>query len=220
MDCTDTWNARATRMLGQGAFRGIRSSMRGVLARMVVLCGVALMTAAAQPAEPQRVSRLSGGFPVEDFTLIDQHGRPFTQEQFIGQWTFVLLGDTRCGEPCAAALAALTGMRLRISGTSRVKSTQVLFVSLAQESPEELRRYLAPYDSHFIAASGPPQTLAKLAEELDNADAGLVSSGAADRTYSGTLSLVDPDGIVWGQFLPPYEVRMLTARYLKTRIGH
>jgi protein SCO1/2 len=192
--------------------------MQGIAAIMIAVFSVA---SAAEPAGRQRTSRLSGGWPVEDFALIDQHGKPFTQDQFIGQWTFVLLGDTRCGEPCAAALAALTGMRQRIAGTSRVKTTQVLFVSVAQESPEELRRYLAPYDEHFIGASGPPQTLAKLADELSSADAGLVSSSpAADRKYSGTLSLVDPDGILWGQFLPPYEVRMLTARYLKTRIGH
>jgi protein SCO1/2 len=224
MECADNYEyaAQARRMLRQAALLRIRSVMRGVLAVMVALLGVGFaVPAAAEPAGPQRVSRLSGGWPVEDFALTDQHGRPFTQDQFIGQWTFVLLGDTRCGEPCASALAALTGMRQRIAGTSRVKTTQVLFVSLAQDSPEQLRRYLAPYDEHFIGASGPPQTLAKLADELGSADAGLASSPLeADRNYSGTLSLVDPDGIVWGQFLPPFEVKMLTARYLKTRIGH
>jgi protein SCO1/2 len=175
----------------------------------------------AEPAGRQRTSRLTGGWPVDDFVLIDQHGRAFTQEHLIGQWTFVLLGDTRCGAPCAAALTALAGMRQRIAGTTRVKTTQVLFVSLAQDSTEELRRYLAPYDEHFVGAIGPPQTVAKLADELGIAAAVPVSSRAAPgRNYTGALSLIDPDGIVWGQFLPPFEVTMLTARYLKTRIGH
>lgn len=199
----------------------IRYAMPGLAAIVAaLLCVMAVAPAHAQPAERQRTSRLSGGWPLDDFVLTDQHGRAFTQENLIGQWTFVLFGDTRCGEPCAAALAALTGMRQRIAGTSRVKTTQVLFVSLAQESPEELRHYLAPYDEHFIGASGSPQTIARLADELGIAAAVPVSSTApAGREYSGVLSLIDPDGIVWGQFLPPFDVQMLTARYLKTRIG-
>jgi protein SCO1/2 len=196
--------------------------MPGVAALMLVLLGVGSMASVyAEPAGRQRTSRLTGGWPVDDFVLIDQHGRAFTQEHLIGQWTFVLLGDTRCGAPCAAALTALAGMRQRIAGTTRVKTTQVLFVSLAQDSTEELRRYLAPYDEHFVGAIGPPQTVAKLADELGIAAAVPVSSRAAPgRNYTGALSLIDPDGIVWGQFLPPFEVTMLTARYLKTRIGH
>jgi hypothetical protein len=47
-----------------------------------------------------------------------------------------------------------------------------------------------------------------------------VSTRAAPgRNYAGALSLIDPDGVIWGQFLPPFEAKMLTARYLKTRIG-
>jgi protein SCO1/2 len=193
--------------------------MRGLAALMVALLAVvSVQPALAEPPERQRTSRLTSGWPPSDFMLIDQHGRALTQENLIGQWTFVLLGDTRCGEPCAAALTALAGMRQRIAGTNRVKTTQVLFVSLAQESPEELRRYLAPYDEHFIGASGSPETVARLADELGIAAAVPVSSRGG-REYSGVLSLIDADGIIWGQFLPPFEAQMLTARYLKTRIG-
>jgi protein SCO1/2 len=193
------------------------SAMRGLAALMVVLVGVAF-TAPAQTraAERQRTNRLTGGLPLDDFALVDQRGRAFTQNNLVGQWTFVLIGDTRCGEPCAAALRALAGMRQRIAGTNRVKTTQILFVSHAQESPEELRRYLARYDEHFVGASGPPLTVAKMADELGVA---VPSGGPAGGEYSAVLSLIDADGIVWGQFLPPFEVEMLTARYLKTRIG-
>ncbi len=210
---------RARGARGRSCTPWVRSAMRGLAALMVALLAVvSVQPALAEPPERQRTSRLTSGWPPSDFMLIDQHGRAFTQENLIGQWTFVLLGDTRCGEPCAAALTALAGMRQRIAGTNRVKTTQVLFVSLAQESPEELRRYLAPYDEHFIGASGSPQTVARLADELGIAAAVPVSSRGG-REYSGVLSLIDADGIIWGEFLPPFEAQMLTARYLKTRIG-
>ncbi len=37
--------------------------------------------------------------------------------------------------------------------------------------------------------------------------------------YPGVVSVVDPEGVVWGQYLPPFDVKLLTARYLKTRVG-
>ena len=195
----------------------VRGMMHGFAAIMIGVIGASV--ALAEPAGRQRTSRVAGGWPIEDFVLTDQHGGAFTQEHLLGKWTFVLLGDTRCGEPCATALTALAGMRQRIAGTTKVKTTQVLFVSVAGESPDELRRYLAAYDEHFVGASGPPQTVAKLADELGIPDAGAVSSSATPGpSYYGALSLINPDGIVWGQFLPPFDPTMLTARYLKTRI--
>ncbi|HTS54662.1 MAG TPA: SCO family protein [Burkholderiales bacterium] len=197
----------------------VRGATRGIAAFLIALIGTTV--ALAEPAGPQRTNRVTAGWPIEDFVLTDQHGGAFTRAQLIGKWTFVLLGDGHCGEPCAAALTALTGMRQRISGTTKVETTQVLFVSVAGDSPGELRRYLAPYDEHFVGVSGPPQTVAKLADELGVADAvPASSSGAPGQGYTGALALVDPDGIVWGQFLPPFDATMLTARYLKTRIGH
>jgi len=207
--------------------RRIRSDLGTRCARRALLCIVALVvigvasTALAEPAARQRTSRLTGGWQVDKLKLVDHHGQAFTEERLDGQWTFVLLSDTRCGEPCAEALAALTGMRQRIAGTTKVETTQVLFVSVARESADELRRYLAPYDEHFIGASGSPRAIARLADELGIAEIVPVSSNAAPGVdYSGTLSLINPDGIVWGVFLPPFDVNMLTARYLKARIGH
>jgi len=167
-------------------------------------------------AEPQRVDRALEGWMVGDFNLVDQQGNAFTQEHLKDRWTFLLLGDTRCTEPCLAALSALAGMRQRIARTEVVKITQVLFVSLdpQRDSPERLRRYLAPFDPQFIGASGSREDLARLSEDLTPPEA---QPGA--RTSAGSLWLVGPDRYVRGEFLPPYDALQLTARFLKTRIG-
>jgi len=172
--------------------------------------------ALADQAEPQRVDRALEGWMVGDFTLVDQHGNAFTQERLKDRWTFLLLGDTRCTDPCLAALSALAGMRQRIARTEVAKITQVLFVSLdpQRDSPEKLRRYLAPFDPHFIGASGSRENLARLSEDLTPPEA---QPGA--RTSAGSLWLVGPDRYVRGEFLPPYDALQLTARFLKTRIG-
>ncbi len=176
-------------------------------------------TVSADTRSPQRVTRVNGGWPLDAFKLVDQNGRKFTHEQLRGQWTLVLMGDTRCGERCAAPLSALTGMYERIARTQKLQTTQVLFVSVAGDSPEQLRQYLAPFDQHFLGVTGTPKTLTKLAEDLGISESLPASLVLPNGDYPGVLSVVDPEGVVWGQYLPPFDVKLLTARYLKTRVG-
>lgn len=159
------------------------------------------------------------GWPLEEFTLIDQHGEPFLQKQLLGRWTFILLGDTNCAEPCETALAALTGLRQRIASSQKLKTTQVLFVSLGQESPGRLRAYLAPYDKHIIGAQGTPEIVAQLAKDLGMEESLATASNGKARQYPGTVALIEPEGTVRTLLVPPFEATRLTARYLKIRMG-
>ncbi|MEK6210220.1 MAG: SCO family protein [Pseudomonadota bacterium] len=172
--------------------------------------------ALADHAEPQKVNRELEGWMVGDFTLVDHNGKAYTQERLNGQWTFILFGDTRCGERCNSALSALAGMVQRIARADAVKTTQVLFVSLDTEhdTPETLRRYLQTFDPRFIGTSGRRESLARFAEDFS-------PPGAPPGTgrSSGALFLIGPDRYVRGEFLPPYDVLLLTAKFLKTRIG-
>ena len=189
---------------------------------VAVLALGAMLHASARHGPSQAVDGAGAGWPLDRFTLTDQDGKPFTEQRLEGRWTFVLLGDTRCGEPCAAALAALRGMCERIARTEAVSTTQVLFVSLDpdRDAPERLREYMAPYDEHFVAASASKQILESFVDELGAADSLAAHRGAPpvdDHRYPGSLFLVGPDGVVRGEFLPPFDVKLLTARYLKTR---
>jgi protein SCO1/2 len=194
------------------------------LALPLLLLGLeALPAPAADAPPPQRVTRVTNAWPVTDFTLVDQNGKPFTQDQVKGRWTFILLGDTHCAEPCKVALQALAGMFQRIATTEIVKTTQVLFISLdpQQDTPASLRKYLAPFDSRFVGATGAWKTLKQLAEDVgvsDGIPASLDQVRAGDHRYTGTLLLMGPDGMVRSEFLPPFDVKRLTAEYLMTRV--
>ncbi|QRQ88853.1 SCO family protein [Cupriavidus oxalaticus] len=196
--------------------------MRRWLARLAagLFACLAWSLAGLAPAahhETQRTDLASHGWPVGDFSLTDQDGRAFTQARLQGHWTLVLLGDTHCGNPCRAALAALAGLYQRLSPTQKLATTQVLFVSLdpQRDTPDALRRYLAPFDARFVGATGSPQTLARL---LDDLGAGPDMPPAANADYPGSLILVGPDATVRAQFLPPFDVTLLTAAYLKARV--
>ena len=128
--------------------------------RRFVLWWCALGLAAptlAHHARVQRADRSLKGWPIEPFTLTDHHGKPFSQANLRGQWTFVLFGDTRCAEPCTAALSALAGLCKRIERADALKTTQIVFVSVDPEhdTPQRLRDYLAPYGPRSSAAPHP-----------------------------------------------------------------
>lgn len=185
------------------------------LDRRLVAAAALLAAALAAPAradhgETQRVDHELDGWMLGDFTLVDHDGKPYTEKRLDGRWTFVVLGDTRCGEPCTSVLAALAGMRERIAGTEAVQTTQVLFVSLDPErdSAPALRRYLAPFGARFVGASAQREALARFVDDL---------SSTGGKRRAGALLLIGPNRDLRGEFLPPYDVPRLTAEFLKTR---
>ena len=118
--------------------------------------------AAAHDQHPQqRVQRASASWPIDAFTLTDQHGQAFTQERLAGRWTFVLFGNASCAAPCTDGLTALESLLRRIARAAVHKVTQVLFVSTEsrQHVPARLRGVPAPFDKGFLAVPGRPARL-------------------------------------------------------------
>jgi protein SCO1 len=180
-----------------------------------------ILPALADYGESQRVNLASKGWPVDSFTLVDQYGKAFTQERLRGQWTFVLFGDTRCAQPCTAALSALVALHQRIARADAIRTTKVLFVSLDPErdTPEILRRYLGSFDERFIGATGSWETLKRLADDLGVSlyDPFQPASRVDNTSYAGSLVLIGPDGVVRAELLPPFDALLLTAEYMRTR---
>ena len=176
---------------------------------------VLALPALAHHQRTQHTNRAASGWPVAPFVLQDHHGAALTQARLHGQWTFVLLGDTRCAQPCTDVLAVLAGLRERIARTEALKTTQIIFLSLdpARDTPERLRAYLAAFDASFIGGTGPEPVLRQLVDDL--ALARDTAQEAGD--HHGALVLIGPDAMVRVEYLPPYDVKLLTADYLITR---
>lgn len=192
----------------------------------VAFCMLGLQSftpALADHGKSQRVNRELETWPADDFKLVDQHGKAFTAKQVLGRWTFIVLGDTRCAEPCTAPLSALAGMYQRIGAIQAIDNTQVLFLSFDPErdTPASLQKYLAPFDNRFIGATAPWPTLKRLADDLGVSARLPASPGTAsadNHKYYGSVLLMEPDSTVRLEFLPPFDALLLTAEYLKTRV--
>ncbi len=176
---------------------------------LALLAGAVALPASAGHEAAQRVDHTLQGWPIENFSLVDQHREKFTRERLLGRWTFVLVGDTRCAQPCAAGLAALEGLQKRIYRSDAILGTQVLFVSLdpGRDTPAALKQYLAPYDKRWIGATGPSRTLSRLTDDL----------ALAGKSYGSALALVGPQGFLHALYPAPFDVPRLTADFLKAR---
>lgn len=195
-----------------------KPSMRTKTSRFIacLLCTLGLPWAAAHETSlpPLKFDRAIDGWPLPDFSLVDQNGDELNRHRMLGQWSFVLFGDTNCASACADALTTLTAMRQRIAGTRVVQSTQFVFVSLdpTRDDATRLKTFLAPYDPELVAATGAAHMLKTFADEL-----GATQRFDAAAGHGGSLVLVGPEGNVRAVYVPPYEVKRLTADYLLKR---
>jgi protein SCO1/2 len=184
------------------------------------LLSIGLVLAAApgrgDEPPPQRVDLALAGWPIGEFALVDQIGRPVTQQTLQGQWTFVLLTSGGCSETCAAALAALAGLYRRIARAAVLRTIQVIVVSLdPRQSTAELYGHLVTHDPRFLAAGGSADAVAGLARDLGVAD---FAAASPEVSESGAMWLIDSDGVIRARLLPPYDVPRLTATFLRTRV--
>ncbi len=69
--------------------------------------GVALFHVSSSQTDQDQAwqSQLSASFlpegrAIQDFTLTDHNGRPFTKENLQGKWSFVFFGFTHCQKMC------------------------------------------------------------------------------------------------------------------------
>ena len=153
--------------------------MRAALALALGLLGLAGQ-AAAHDAQ-QQVLRAVDAWPIDPFTLTDQHGRPFTQDRLSGRWTFVLFGDSACGAACADAMAALDGLFRRIAPAEVHKITQGLLIAEdgRREHADRLLEAIAPFEPRVVAGVGTAATVAHLADEWRGAASGATRHSSA-----------------------------------------
>lgn len=170
---------------------------------------------------PQQMNPASAGWPLGNFALTDPLGASFTQENLRGRWTLLLLEDG-CSVPCEAALSALAGLYRRIQTTQAIKTLQVVLVLPAshRDPREPLAQWLSRFDPRFIGAYGSRATLQGLADDLGVAlpgSASEASSSSTSRSGAGSIWVIGPDGILRTELLPPFDVPLLTAEFMKTR---
>lgn len=99
------------------------------------------------------------------FQLIDQNGRPFTDQSVKGKPFLVFFGFTHCPDVCPTALFEVSEI-MRALGPDAARTT-ALFISVDPErdTPQVLKDYLSSFDPNLHGLTGDPTSIAAVAKD-------------------------------------------------------
>jgi protein SCO1/2 len=167
------------------------------LTGLVIFLGVILFASHYQGNGP-------GGSAIGGpFKLIDQNGKPVTDQDMKGRPYLVFFGYTHCPDVCPTTLFELSEV-LRALGPDADK-TGALFVSIDPErdTPAAMKDYLSSFDPHLVGATGDAKAI-DAAEKAYRVYAKKVPGEKGDYSMDHTalVYLMDKQG----RFVAPFKL--------------
>jgi protein SCO1/2 len=184
--------------------------------------------------DPPGVQTVMPPESIPAFSLVDQHGKPFTQSQMLGKWTVMFFGYTHCPDFCPTTLAGLNSAyhRLERQAPKHATSTQVVFVSVDpfRDTLPLIGDFVSHFNKEFIGATGATTQLHRLTAPLgasydysDPASQALLpdSTRPALRDYvvdhSSGLYIFDAQARLVAWVLPPHTAERIVSVYENIR---
>jgi protein SCO1/2 len=190
-----------------------------------------------RPASPPLIQGvlLTDGRPVQDFSLLDHHGKHFTNRELLGQWHLVSYGFTTCPDICPTTLSQLSEATARLGEYE--DDLQVLFYSVdhRRDTVQQLAAYLPFFSPDFVGLThvddpGNPhipfeQSLGIVARLQPNLKDGSADPDDYQVQHGVTLFLLNPEGELQAIFEPDqvapgvhaYDPERLVSDYLAVR---
>lgn len=190
-----------------------------IVAAIALSIGLLVQQQQADKPKPlpnfERVILLPTPRIISDFTLTDEAGQDFSNEELKGQWNLLFFGFTHCPDICPTTLLTLKTVRQRLEAQQQWPNLRVIMVTVDPErdTPERLSPYVRYFHPEFKGVTGATDTLTEFAKELgilfikNEADA----DGYYDVDHSVSMILVNPQGNYAGVITAPHEAKSLEA---------
>lgn len=151
------------------------------------------------------------------YHLTDMDGKPFTEQQLKGQWTWIFFGFMSCPQLCPTTLTTLSRMYQTLEAKHMDILPRVMLISLDPERDtlQKLGPYVKAFNPHFYAATGREADVQWLAQQLGVAFERINLQGKAyTLEHSGVIMVVDPQGQLRAFLTPPYTPDALVHDHL------
>jgi len=138
---------------------------------------------------------------IKDFSLVNANETPFTQQDFLGHWTLLFFGFTRCPMVCPTTLHMLSNSYDQLH--AKYPNLQVVLISLDPErdSTKVLANYTASFNKNIIGVSGKIQDLRKLQSQLGiYSERNETENGGYTLEHTSSIMLISPQGKWVGMF--------------------
>lgn len=188
---------------------------------LVFVLVIARQTILAGPQEPTPAPELSAintyvydqSRPLTDFSLLDEHGDPFTPDDLKGRWTFAFVGYTNCPDICPAAMATLRKTETLLPASLPQPEYLLITADPEHDTPQQLRDYLGFFGDNFQGATGELAQLRALAKSLSAVFVHREVEGDLLVDHSGHFALINPDGELAALFQPPHSPENLADAF-------
>ena len=133
-----------------------------VLALVLMVAVVALVPRRSVP-EPLAATEWPETRALPATMFVDHNGEEFPSAQLTERFTLMFFGFTNCPDVCPLSMAVLAQAMDQLRAT-RTPPPRVVLVSVdpARDTPEQLRNYLAVFDSEFIGLTADESELERL----------------------------------------------------------
>jgi protein SCO1 len=182
---------RATRLaLVLGAF----------VAGLVLCFGVILLVTGSRTATGALQVPAIGG----PFHLVDQDGRPMSDQDLKGKPFLVFFGFTYCPEVCPTTLFDISEVMRSLGPDADRTAALLITVDPERDTPAALKDYLASFDPHLRGLTGDAAALAAVAKAYRVYYKKVpLDGGGYTMDHTAIVYLMDKDG----RFVAPFNLK-------------
>jgi protein SCO1/2 len=151
------------------------------------------------------------------FSVVDQHGAAFTQDNLRGRWSLLFFGFTHCPDICPVTMSVLAQAKPGLTAAAGDTPLQVIFVSVDPErdGPAQLAEYVRYFDKGFLGLGGTLDQIQALTSQLGVAffRGPATSTGDYAVDHSAAIFVIDPQVRMVGVLSAPHQADSLVTRF-------
>ena len=93
------------------------------------------------------------------FSLVDHHGKPVTDRDYLGKPTLVFFGFTHCPNVCPTTLFEITNQLEELGPDADRLNVLFITVDPERDTPQQLALYLSSFDPRITGLTGAPENI-------------------------------------------------------------
>jgi protein SCO1 len=168
------------------------------LAGLVLFFGAILLVTGRAPISPA-VAAVGG-----PFHLVDQNGKPVSDQDFKGHPFLVFFGFTHCPDICPTTLFEISEVMRKLGPDANRTGAVFITVDPERDTPDKIKDYLSNFDPHMRGLTG-DQAAINAAVKAYRVYAKKVPLADGDYTmdHTAVVYLMDKDG----HFVAPFNLK-------------
>lgn len=169
-------------------------------AGLLSVLAVVLVVSGNTPAPIVATASAVGG----PFKLIDQNGRPISNEDLKGQPFLIFFGFTHCPDVCPTTLFEVSEIFRQLGPDAARARALFITVDPERDTADKLKDYLSSFDPHLTGVTGNPEAIAATLKSF-RVYAKKVPTEGGDYTMDHTalVYLMDKQG----KFVAPFSLK-------------